>query len=223
MEEYQEPNESVLKDMSVIDHIVFDVGHVLLHWDPELIYVDLIPGERERRFFLTNVCSAEWNIEQDRGRDWSDAEELLIADHPEKADLIRAYRLNWNKCTPHAHDGIAKIMVSLVDAGHDVTILSNFNQHTYAESTERFTFLKRPRGATVSGEVELIKPDPNIYHLHAKTFGLTPEKTLFLDDSAANIQAARNCSWNAVQFAGREGPTRLRQLLRGAGVSLPVE
>ena len=78
--------------MTKIEHIVFDVGKVLVHWDPELVYLNLIPDADERTHFLTKICSPEWNAEQDRGRDWGEAEDLLIAEHPEKAELIRAYR-----------------------------------------------------------------------------------------------------------------------------------
>ena len=84
--------------MTKIEHIVFDVGKVLVHWDPELVYLNLIPDADERTHFLTKICSPEWNAEQDRGRDWEEAEDLLIAEHPEKAELIRAYRtgfLGW--------------------------------------------------------------------------------------------------------------------------------
>lgn len=191
--------------MTVIRHIVFDVGRVLLHWDPELAYHDLIPDETRRRWFLETVCSAAWNIEQDRGgRSWAEAEAVLIEAFPEEEPLIRAYRARWHDMVPHAHDDVAGILTALVDAGHDVTMLTNFNDETFAEVCERFAFLKRPRGVTVSAEVRLLKPERAIYDHHAETFGLDPAATFFTDDSPANVDGARAAGWNAVLFDGAD-------------------
>ena len=187
-----------------LDHIVFDIGQVLLYWDPELIYQDLIPDPSERADFLANICSPEWNLEQDRGRDWWMAENLLIKQHPEKEHLIRAFRKNWIKSVPHAIQGSVNIMTQFIDQGRDVTLLTNFNQETFVEACQKFPFLKQPRGATVSGEVNLVKPDPAIYALHVSTFGLAPEKCLFIDDSLSNVQAARDAGWTALQFTSEE-------------------
>ena len=95
--------------MSQIDHIVFDIGKVLIHWDPELPYLDLLPDPAVRQAFLRDICSPDWNLEQDRGRDWREAEELLIADHPEKAGLIRAYRQRWHMSVPHAYADVVAL------------------------------------------------------------------------------------------------------------------
>lgn len=183
-----------------IQHIVFDIGRVLLHWDAELIYVDLIDDPAERREFIETVCSPAWNLEQDRGRDWRIAEDLLIEQYPNKANLIRAYRTHWSRSIPHAIEGTPQLMVDLMAKGYDVTLLTNFNQDTYLEAEAAYPFLKEPRGVTVSGRVQLLKPDPAIYDLHAKTFGLTPSSTLFIDDSEKNVEGAKNCGWQAVHF-----------------------
>ncbi|MEE9313513.1 MAG: HAD-IA family hydrolase [Rhizobiaceae bacterium] len=202
-----------------IKHIVFDIGQVLVHWDPHLIYTDLIPDDIERKAFIANVCTPEWNIEQDRGRDWKEAEDLLIADHPEKTDLIRAYRSNWMSSIPHAYDEVAAIMVDLVSSGIDVTMLTNFNQETYKMVTERFSFFGEPRGVTVSGEVKMVKPNRDIYEVHNNSFDLTREQTLFIDDSAPNIAMARDFGWNGIQFAGAEGASKLTEQLAEFGVA----
>ena len=77
-----------------IEHIVFDIGSVLIHYDPEIPFKKLIPDDTERRWFFDNVCTSEWNFEQDRGRSWPHAEALLIDQYPEHTDLIRAFRRN---------------------------------------------------------------------------------------------------------------------------------
>lgn len=201
--------------MSQIRHIVFDIGQVLIHYDPEIPYRRLIPDEEQRRWFLENVCTGDWNVEQDRGRSWSEAEALLITEHPHEADNIRAFRQNWHEMVPHAYEESVHLLETLINNGHDVTMLTNFAADTFAEARERFPFLKRPRGVTVSGEIGAIKPDRIIYDTHAKAFGLEPEATLFIDDSRKNVEGARAAGWQAVHFTGTE---KLRGDLQGLGL-----
>lgn len=199
--------------MSNIRHIVFDIGKVLIHYDPELPYRRLIEDETRRKWFLDTVCTGAWNIEQDRGRRWADAEALLIERHPEEAELIRAFRANWHEMVPHAYEDSVAILERLIDDGHDVTMLTNFAADTFAEARTRFPFLNRPRGVTVSGEVRLLKPDRAIYELHAESFGLEPAATLFIDDSPKNVDGAKAAGWQAVHFTGAERlATDLREL-----------
>ena len=190
--------------MSDIRHIVFDIGRVLIHYDPELPYRRLIEDDRRRKWFLENVCTSAWNVEQDRGRSWTDAEALLIERHPEHAELIRAFRANWHEMVPHAYARSVSIMQNLIDRGHDVTMLTNFAADTFAEARTRFPFLRRPRGVTVSGEVRLIKPDRAIYELHAERFELAPTATLFIDDSPRNVDGTRAAGWRGLHFTGPE-------------------
>ena len=187
-----------------IRHIVFDIGKVLIHYDPELPFRRLIPDAEERRHFLAEICTNDWNIEQDRGRTWEEAETLLIAAHPDHAENIRAFRRHWHEMVPHAYEETVAVMERLIDAGHDVTMLTNFAADTFAEARKRFPFLNRPRGVTVSGEVALIKPDPKIYAHHAESFGLRPSATLFIDDSPANVEGAQAAGWNAIRFQNAE-------------------
>ncbi len=191
--------------MTAIKHIVFDIGRVLLHWDPELAYLDIIPDTERRRWFLDTVCNGAWNAEQDRGRSWADAENLLIAEFPEEEKLIRAYRERWHDMVPHAYDDVVSIFNRLIDDGHDVTMLTNFNNETFAEVRTRFPFLNRPRGVTVSAEVRLMKPEPEIYAHHEESLALDPAAILFTDDSAANVAAAQAAGWNAVLFRDADG------------------
>lgn len=200
--------------MAQIRHIVFDIGSVLIHWDPELIYLDLIEDAEYRQHFLQNICSPDWNLEQDRGRDWAVAEDELIRDHPEQRDWIRAYRKHWIKSVPHAFDDVAVLFESLIEAGHDVTLLTNFNHETLPEAKAKFDFLSKARGETVSGSIALLKPDHAIYHHHTQAFGLEPSQTLFIDDSEKNVTGAREYGWHAVQFAGREGAAKLASELK---------
>ena len=132
---------------------------MLIHYDPDLPFSRLIPDAAERRWFLDNVCTPDWNVEQDRGRSWDEAERLLIADHPDHADNIRNFRACWHEMVPHAYEESVAMMERLIDAGHDVTLLTNFAADTFDEARRRFPFLERARGVTVSGEVGMIKPE----------------------------------------------------------------
>jgi 2-haloacid dehalogenase len=187
-----------------IDHIVFDIGKVLIHYDPNLPYRRLIPDEEERSWFFANVCTHEWNLEQDRGRPWEEAEALLVEQFPDKADHIRAFRQYWHEMVPYAYQDTVAVMEALIDAGRDVTLLTNFAADTFGHAREMYPFLNKPRGVTVSGEIKLIKPDVAIYEKHARDFGLKPEATLFIDDSLANVEGARAAGWQAVHFTGAE-------------------
>jgi 2-haloacid dehalogenase len=183
-----------------IRHIVFDIGKVLIHYDPEIPFRRLIPDAEKRRHFFAEICTHDWNIEQDRGRTWEEAEALLIATYPDEAESIRAFRRHWHEMVSHAYEDSVAIMEGLIEAGWDVTMLTNFAADTFAEAKKRFPFLNRPRGVTVSGEAKLIKPDRAIYELHARSFGLDPTATLFIDDSPKNVEGAQEAGWQAVLF-----------------------
>jgi 2-haloacid dehalogenase len=186
--------------MTEIRHIVFDIGKVLIHYDPNLPFSRLIPDAEQRRWFFENICTPDWNIEQDRGRTWQEAEALLIDAHPTHEENIRNFRRHWHEMIPHAYEDVAAVMTGLIDTGHDVTMLTNFASDTFVEARQRFAFLQQPRGVTVSGDVGFIKPQREIYDLHVSTFGLEPSATLFIDDSAANVAGARQAGWQAVLF-----------------------
>ena len=186
--------------MNEIKHIVFDIGNVLIKWDVELAYLDLIPDQTERRWFLENVCTASWNIEQDRGRPWTLAEDILIQQFPEHEENIRAFRKNWPATIEHKVEGTDKILKSLIAYGHDVTFLTNFAADTFKIARAKYELLNISRGITVSGEVGLIKPDIKIYRLHAEAFDISPPNALFIDDSAANVDGAKEAGWQAVLF-----------------------
>jgi len=183
-----------------IRHIVFDIGRVLIHYDPQIPYRRLIPDAAARDWFLANVCTHDWNLEQDRGRGWEEAEALLIGEFPAHEEHIRAFRRHWHEMVAPAYTDSVAILEALVEEGRDVTMLTNFAADTFREARRLYPFLNISRGITVSGEIGLIKPDIAIYERHAGTFGLDPARTLFIDDSPANVEGARQAGWNAVRF-----------------------
>lgn len=186
----------------MIEHVVFDIGKVLIHWDPEIPFRRHIPDDGERARFLAEVCSPEWNLEQDRGRAWQAAEAMLTELHPDKAELIRAFRRDWREMVPHAYEDSLAIFRELIGRGVDVTLLTNFAADTFEEAAELFPFFAEARGVTVSGRIGLIKPDREVYDFHARDFDLDPAKTLFIDDSPKNVEGARAAGWQAIHFNG---------------------
>lgn len=118
---------------------------------------------------------------------------------------------------PYAYDDSVEILTSLIDQGHDVTLLTNFASDTFKEARKKFPFLNLARGITVSAEVGLIKPQREIYDLHASSFGLDPQATLFIDDNRANVEGARAAGWRALQFLSAD---QLRKDLEAVGICL---
>jgi 2-haloacid dehalogenase len=201
----------------MIDHIVFDIGKVLIHYDPHLAFEETMPDRARRDWFLAHVCTHDWNLEQDRGRTWDEAEAEAIARFPDQAENIRMFRRNWAKMVPHAYDGTVEILRALIADDHDVTMLTNFASDTFREAQVMFPFLTETRGVTVSGDIKLLKPDVAIYEQHHAAFGLTPARTLFIDDVPANVDGARQAGWKAVRFIDAE---TLRQDLAGFGITV---
>jgi 2-haloacid dehalogenase len=203
--------------VTAIRHIVFDLGNVLINWDPEIPYRRLIPDEAERRWFLDTVCNGAWNLEQDRGRRWREAEDVLIAEHPNLEPLIRAYFENHLEMLSPPVEGTVAILGALIDAGYDATALTNYSDETFAKAEATYPVLRRFRGITVSGRAGMVKPDLAIYRLHADSFGLDPATTLFFDDSAKNVEGARAAGWNAELFTT---PEKMREDLHRHGIAI---
>jgi HAD superfamily hydrolase (TIGR01509 family) len=203
--------------MNEIRHIVFDLGRVLVRWEPDIPYRRLIPDDVERAKFLKEVCNSAWLLRTDLGVTWADAETELIGQHPQHEAMIRAFRRHWHDMVPGLVEGTPAVLADLLKAGHDVTALTNFAEDTLAEAAVRFPELKSFRGLTVSGAVRLAKPDPAIFRRHAADFALEPGATLFFDDVPANVEAARGAGWKAEIFTGAD---RMRADLQRHGVAL---
>jgi 2-haloacid dehalogenase len=198
-------------------HIVLDIGRVLLVWDPEIPYRRLIPDAAERRRFLTEICSPEWNHAQDAGRSFAEGEAELIARHPHHEALIRAFLRHWPEMVPREMPETPAIMNALIQAGHDVTLLTNFSVETWPLAQAKFPLLSRARGVTVSGALGVAKPERAIFDHHARTFGLDPSSILFFDDSPTNVAGAEAAGWTARLFTDA---AQMRADLAEAGIRL---
>ena len=174
----------------MINTLVFDIGNVLLDWSPDYLYAQLIPDPNERATFFRDVMPPEWNIEQDRGRPWQEAEALLISAHPEKEPLIRAYRARWHEMIPRDIPDNVAVLDAAKRAGIPTFAITNFAADTFREAQARFSCLTAFDGVVVSGEEGLLKPDPAIYRLFLSRFAREAKQCLFMDDSAKNVAGA---------------------------------
>lgn len=197
--------------------VVFDVGNVLVRWDPRLLYRDLIPDSEKLDWFMGNVCTAAWNIEQDRGRSWEEAVATLVAAHPDWEREIRAFDERWHETISGTIAESVAVLEELKTRGEAVYAITNFSREKWAECLIRFPFLQSFDGAVVSAHERLIKPDPAIFHVLLDRYGLEAGNCIFIDDSAKNIATARSLGMRGVHFVE---PIDLRAKLRGFGVPL---
>jgi 2-haloacid dehalogenase len=198
------------------DIVVFDLGGVLIDWDPRHLYRKLFAGDdAAMEHFLANVCTHEWNRRQDAGRSFAEACGLLKAEHPDKTELIDAYFARFDEMMPGPIEGSVEILGELRERGTPLYCLTNFSAETYPPTFERFAFLRWFRGVLVSGEVGLIKPDPRIFELLIERFGIDPRRAVYIDDVAANAMAARPFGIHAIHFTD---PAALRAELAALGL-----
>ena len=185
-------------------NIVFDIGNVLLHWDPRVLYRKIFASETEVEWFLTHVCNSAWNLEQDRGRSFEEAIAEATARHPDQAQAIAAYHLRWPETLTHVIDGSVGILGELKAQDTPLYAITNWNQDKFRLTKARYGFLHHFRDIVVSGDEKLIKPDPAIYRLLLDRNGLDASDCLFIDDSLKNVAGAQAVGMRAHHFTSPE-------------------
>ncbi len=198
---------------------VFDLGGVLIDWNPRHLYRRLIPDEAEMERFVRDVVSAEWNLEHDRGRPFDDGIALLTRRHPDQAELIAAFRDRWPEMLGGPIQPTVDVLAELRDAGVRLLALTNWSAETFVHAPPRFPFLAWFESIIVSGEEGLVKPDPAIFRLLVERHGLEPDRTVFVDDLEANVVAAAALGFVAVRFSNAAA---LRRDLVGLGLLDPA-
>ena len=180
--------------------VVFDLGGVLVDWDPRHLYRDLFDDPEEMESFLAEVTTAEWNAHQDAGRPWAEAVELLVAEHPERRELIEAFHRRWPEMLAGEIPGTVDVLAELRATGVRLVALSNWSAETFPLARERFDFLAWFEGIVISGHVGVNKPDRRIFEHLIAQFCIEPGAALFIDDSPANVEAASALGFCAIQF-----------------------
>ena len=195
--------------------VVFDIGNVLVDWDPTHLYRTLFPGRpAAMAWFLETVCTGAWNLEQDAGRRWADGVGVLVARFPEWRAEIEAYDKRWHEMIPRTIAGTVAILDKLCAAGTPVYAVTNYSSEKYAESAARFPFFGRFAGVVVSGDERLLKPHRPIFALLCSRYGLDPADCVFIDDKPENVAGAQAAGMAALHFTG---PDALRRALADQG------
>ena len=179
---------------------VFDIGGVLLDWDPRYLYRKLFDDETAMETFLSTVCTPAWNRRLDGGMTFDQGVDELVARFPDQADMITAYRDRWEEMIPAALDDTVALFEELADAGHTLYAITNFAAETFLKARAMFPFLNRFDDIVVSGEVRALKPEPDIYRTLLDRNGLIAGDCLFIDDVQENVDGALAVGMQAVQF-----------------------
>ncbi len=198
------------------DTVVFDLGGVLIDWNPRHLYRKLFDNAAVMEQFLATVCNHDWVIQQDGGRPFAEGVAELVAIHPEKAELIEAYWRRWPEMIAGAVDGTVAILRQLKDRSVPVYALSNWSVETWPYARDGFAFLEWFDGMVISGFEGTKKPDARIFRLLLERYRIEAARAVFIDDLMINVVAARNVGLHALHFtdaqALRRDLTRLKLL-----------
>ena len=193
--------------------LIFDLGGVVLDWNPRHLYRKLIPDEVAREWFLTEVCSPAWNLQMDTGKPSAEAVAELSARFPDQAGLISAYWDRWPEMLGDPIPGMSELVTELAKSGRELYAISNFNGEVWPATMDAFPMLNCFEDIGISSFVGVCKPDPRIFAVALRRFGVAAGDCLFIDDVAANVDGAKAAGIAAVQFTSAAA---LRRLLASA-------
>lgn len=184
-----------------IKAIIFDLGGVLVDWNPDYVFNNVFDDPEKKAHFFQNICTPDWNEEQDAGRSIKEATELLVAQHPEWTEHIEAYYGRWEEMLGGPiHDTVA-VLKELKEAGkYKLYALTNWSAETFPKALKLYDFLHWFDGRVVSGEERLRKPAPKFYHVLLNRYNLKPEDVIFIDDNLRNVKAAEAIGIHSIHF-----------------------
>ena len=195
--------------------VLFDIGNVLVRWDPRTLYSKIFPDPAERDLFLAEVCTMPWHMQHDAGVSWSQTVPALIAQHPHHAAAIAAWRDRWGEMFSGPIPETEAAIEALHARGVPLYGLTNMAVETFADTMAMSPATRRFSDVVVSGHETVMKPDRRIFQIACERAGLTPPDFLFVDDSAANIEAARAMGFHVHHFTD---PAALRPDLERRGL-----
>jgi 2-haloacid dehalogenase len=185
--------------------VIFDVGNVLFPWNPRSLYERLIHDDRALDAFLAEVVTQDWHFQHDAGRPFAETSAELIAQFPEHEALIAAWGARFNETIGDAIAGMPEIVADLDSAGVPLFAITNFSGEFWrAWAPLHQDIFGRFRDVVVSGDEKLVKPNPAIYRLALERFGLDPGDAVFVDDNAANVDAANALGIRGILFASAD-------------------
>jgi 2-haloacid dehalogenase len=185
--------------------IIFDLGAVLIDWNPHYLYRSLFTDEQEMKNFLANICTSDWNEEQDAGRSLQDGTDLLVAQYPEHEVNIRAFYSRWIEMLGEPLHGTVEIFRQLKASGkYKIYALTNWSAETFPLALERYGFLNWFDGIVMSGAEKMRKPSPAFYQLLLDRYDVKAAEALFIDDNYRNILAAEKMGIKSIHFTSAE-------------------
>jgi 2-haloacid dehalogenase len=201
-----------------IDTIIFDLGGVLVDWNPKYLYEKVFDTQEEVKWFLKNVCTSDWNIEQDGGRTIEEANSLKIAEFPEYEDEIKLFYNRWEEMFTGAIEKSVEIQQELINnPNYRVYALTNWSAEKWEKGKELFPFFNDFEGVIVSGQENMRKPHDEIYQLILDRFSINPKTTVFIDDNLENTIASARNGIESIRF---KSPQQLKRDLLKLGVTL---
>lgn len=203
--------------MRSITSVVFDIGGVLIDWNPRHLFRRVFESEEEMEWFLSNICTYEWNVQQDGGKLFSVATAELSAKYPEYSDKIAMYYGRWTEMLGGEIEGTVEIFRELKSAGMPLYALSNWSHEAFPVAYERYDFMKEFDGLVVSGYEKLLKPDHAIYRVLMERHKINPSESVYIDDNKPNADAAGELGFNSFHFRSAD---QLRIDLRALGLKV---
>ena len=205
--------------MNIVKNFIFDLGGVLIDWNPEYVYLDVFEGDRKKmQWFFDEVCTMDWNENQDAGYPIHQATEDRVKIFPQYEEWIRIYYGRWEEMLGGAIEETVSILDQLLqNPQYRVVALTNWSAETFPLALERYEFLHRFAGIVVSGSEKTRKPFREIYQLTLDRFRFRPEQSLFIDDNLRNVNAAAEIGIQAIHFGK---PNELKSKLIEKGVEL---
>lgn len=198
--------------MKPFDTVIFDLGGVLIDWSPRYLYRKIFNTEEEITWFLENICTSEWNDQQDAGRSFEEATELLVKQHPSHEVAIRAWYGRWQETIGGQLSGTVEILERLKESKSvRLYALTNWSAETFPWALNNFEFLHWFEGIVVSGVEKTRKPYPEFYQILFDRYQVTPTKAVFIDDNVKNIEGGRALGLHSLHF---QSPEKLREELR---------
>ena len=202
--------------MAKFNTVIFDLGGVLIDWNPDNVYRTIFPNEEDMRWFYQNVCTSDWNEEQDAGRSLNEATEQLVSKFPEHEDNIRAYYGRWEEMLKGPiHETVEVLRTLKEQTDHKLYALTNWSAETFPVALKRYDFLHWFDGRVVSGEEKTRKPYKEIYETLVKRFDIDPAKAIYTDDNVRNLGPAQELGIHTIHF--RE-PAQFKKDLQDLGV-----
>ncbi|MBI1224418.1 MAG: HAD-IA family hydrolase [Bacteroidetes bacterium] len=196
--------------------IIFDLGGVLIDWNPDYVFDTIFDDPERKKFFYENICTPHWNEEQDAGRTLQAATDLLLDEHPEWQTEIAAYYGRWSEMLGDCIQGTVDIFKELKDSGkYKIYALTNWSAETFPIALEKFDFLHWFDGIVVSGTEMTRKPFPEFYQILLDRYEVAPSEAIFIDDNLRNVLAGKEMGIESIQF---HSPEKLREELTALGV-----